>query len=115
MKTIFKFKGRTKEWQREYRDKNKTEINNRIRQTRIDVLKILGLHCENCGYDLDVRALQIDHVNGGGNQEVKLFSSNIEMYRYYLKHPKEAKEKLQTLCANCNTLKRYTHKEGCYG
>ena len=56
---------------------------------------------------MDVRCLQIDHVNGGGTKEAKKFyaSNNPK----YLKKVLEDKEgNYQLLCAYCNWLKRFT-------
>ena len=79
---------------------------------RIKLLLLLGDKCVRCGFS-DVRALQIDHINGGGKQEMKKFGTNIVMYQYYVKNPEEAKQKLQILCANCNWIKRYENQESC--
>jgi len=65
----------------------------------------------NCGYGKSLLALQLDHKRGDGKKDSKIFRGNSQMYRYYLKHIEEAKEKLQTLCANCNMIKRYKNKE----
>jgi hypothetical protein len=56
--------------------------------------------CAECGYD-DERALQIDHLAGGGKQHRKNMSTNT-FYLYVLAHPEE----FQLLCANCNQIKR---------
>lgn len=69
------------------------------------------IRCVHCAYDTDIRALQIDHINGGGMNEIKHFGGNTPMFRYYINHPEEAKQKLQILCANCNRIKVYTNKE----
>ena len=82
------------------------EINSKIRPK---LIKLLGNKCIKCGFT-DIRALQIDHKNGGGRKEHKKFG-NQQLYRYYLKHPIEAKNKLQILCANCNWIKRVEKKE----
>jgi len=58
----------------------------------------------------DYRILQIDHVDSGGTKEIELKGNRV-MYLYYLKHPEEAKQKLQILCANCNWMKRHRNKE----
>jgi hypothetical protein len=75
------------------------------RQIRQQVIEKLGGQCKECGFS-DWRALQIDHVNGGGTKHRKQ-STNI--FAYY----KEILVNLDTghyqlLCANCNQIKRYT-------
>lgn len=64
----------------------------------------LGGKCVKCGFN-DIRALQIDHINGGGSKEVRKRGTT-EMYRFYLKNKEEAIKKLQILCANCNWIKK---------
>ena len=59
-----------------------------------------GQRCVKCGFD-DIRALQIEHKNGGKN-----FINQYEMYRFYVSNPEKAKEKLQVMCANCNWIKK---------
>lgn len=76
-------------------------------QTRELVLIHLGNKCRRCGIT-DRRVLQIDHVNGGGNQEVKA----IGQYGIHKKilsgnHDTE----YQLLCANCNCIKRVEKEE----
>ena len=70
-----------------------------------------GVKCAHCGYDKDIRALQIDHRLGGGAAEQKRYGNNHTMYVYYLKHPKIARKKLQILCCNCNRIKVHVMKE----
>ena len=67
--------------------------------------EILGDRCAECGFS-DKRALQIDHINGGGYKETVRFGSTELMYDYYLGNPSECRLKLQILCANCNWIKR---------
>jgi|APSaa5957512493_1039668.scaffolds.fasta_scaffold329027_1 hypothetical protein len=84
-----------------------------MRQTntkrRYELLDILGAKCA-CGYD-DKRALQLDHINGGGNAQVNKLGSKSNVYKYYLENPEFIERDLQVLCANCNWIKRHTHKE----
>jgi len=111
-----KSKNERRIYQQTYRILHKEKLIQYRRSKRIKLIKFLGDFCHDCGFNADVRALQIDHIFGKGTQEAeRKFTSNFAMYNYYLKHPQEAKHKLQILCANCNTIKRYTHGEGCYG
>jgi hypothetical protein len=64
--------------------------------------------CVKCGFD-DIRALSIDHINGGGYQEMKNLSAK-QRYKLVLQTKKE-KNKYQLLCANCNWIKRFEDKE----
>lgn len=70
------------------------------------VLEKLGNKCKQCDF-ADVRALQIDHVNGGGCKELKLLSTK----NYYMKILRDKRGKYQILCANCNWIKRHSKNE----
>lgn len=59
--------------------------------------------CIICGFD-DIRALSIDHIQGGGNEHRrKLTYSNI--YKWLVEN--DYPEGFQTLCMNCQFIKRY--------
>jgi len=88
------------------------------RKLKIEVLTHYGdgkLECIKCGFD-DVRALCIDHINGNGNQHRKSFangSGGTPTYRLLRRqgYPKG----FQTLCYNCNQIKKIDNKEcRCY-
>ena len=66
----------------------------------------LGGKCIKCGFS-DQRALQIDHINGGGNKD-KL---RHERDKYYRKIYESKFNEYQLLCANCNWIKRYEKGE----
>ena len=84
-----------------------TKYYNKNRQALFD---ILGRKCVICGFD-DERALQFDHINGGGNKDRGGYkrSHRALMCKYVL--DPDVKLKLQVLCANCNWIKRYEKKE----
>jgi hypothetical protein len=62
--------------------------------------------CVKCGFD-DARALSIDHINGGGRKHIKQIRGNF--YKWLAKNnfPKG----YQTLCMNCQWIKRYDNGE----
>ena len=62
----------------------------------------LGRKCVGCGFD-DIRALQIDHINGGGNKDRR----STTPINYLLRVIKDTEQQYQILCANCNWIKRY--------
>ena len=72
---------------------------------REQIFQLLGKKCP-CGFD-DIRALQIDHKNGGGKQHIESFKSRHEYYKYVRDNPDE----FQILCANCNWIKRHEKNE----
>lgn len=72
-------------------------------KSRIEAIKAYGDKCVCCGFS-DVRALQFDHVEGGGTKHRKIVS--IRMLMFWLKRNNYPKE-FQLLCANCNSIKRF--------
>ncbi len=77
------------------------------KELRIKTLNSLGgTVCVRCGFS-DIRALQIDHINGGGKKHIESFSSNKTYHKYVREHPKE----FQVLCANCNRIKVIEDRE----
>jgi len=98
-----------------YASKESTKIkksirtNERSRLLREELIQLLGATCTKCGF-MDRRALQLDHIKGGGHVERKKFST-IRRYINYIKNIEDTKTKLQLLCANCNWIKRYENNE----
>lgn len=73
-----------------------------VREMCKAVYDILGRYCKCCGFS-DMRALQIDHVNGFGNKERRKLSSSSPAF--YKKIIAAAGYGYQVLCANCNWIK----------
>ena len=74
------------------------------------ILDRLGRKCSRCGFS-DTRALQIDHIDGGGNKGEKA-SGGLGYYRLVLDELDAGiKNKYQILCANCNSIKKIENKE----
>lgn len=81
-----------------------------IRRRRIAILLKLGGKCCRCGFS-DLRALQIDHIDGGGVHHLKsMGNGNSNDYHNEVRLNKDGK--YQLLCANCNWIKRYEKGEG---
>lgn len=74
------------------------------RALRMAILQKLGNKCVRCGFS-DLRAIQIDHVFGGGSQESR--QGYVKMYRKILNNS----DGYQLLCANCNAIKRLENNE----
>lgn len=70
---------------------------------RLEVLKLLGGKCVNCGLT-DIRVLQVDHIKPVG-QKNRL--QQLELKKDILKNSTN----YQLLCANCNWIKRYDNNE----
>jgi hypothetical protein len=77
---------------------------------RLKVIAALGGKCAKCPWT-DWRALQVDHVAGGGNKDRK----RNKRYNYMTQHKKILREissgKYQLLCANHNWIKRHENNE----
>lgn len=79
------------------------------KRLREKIIKQLGGKCCKCGFN-DKRALQVDHINGGGTRETKGMTRSY--YLFVLRELKNGDQnKYQLLCANCNWIKRYEKKE----
>jgi|SRR5690606_9755310 len=101
--------------QREYRAKNPEKVRRSQRESKLktknEIHSLLGGCCVKCGFS-DSRALQIDHINGGGYTERKEYSTNPKAYyRNILYSIKNKEGKYQLLCANCNWIKRFENNE----
>ena len=87
-------------------DMGKANHLRQVRKARQRAIAALGGKCVHCGFD-DWRALQIDHVNGGGCREEKQIGGH-GIIRKVLRGETEG---YQLLCANCNWIKFYEKKE----
>lgn len=91
-------------YRRKHREVLRLRLTKYIQSKKTLVITLLGSKCIRCGFD-DVRALQIDHINGGGSKEVAIFSRSTYLNRV-IKSIKEKEGKYQLLCANCNWIKK---------
>jgi hypothetical protein len=99
---------RTKQWaikNRSRRSASSREYNIRVRKA---ITGLLGDKCVMCGFN-DPRALQIDHVNGGGCKEIRNMTKSY--YKSVLEKLLSGSKDYQLLCANCNWIKRFENKE----
>jgi hypothetical protein len=108
-------KERIAETKHAYYMENRTEILAESRQRfadgrhrywdlRNEVYDKLGRVCKQCGFS-DIRALQFDGINGGDSKLRKEYGSR--WLRYILDHL----DQFQTLCANCNWIKKHERGE----
>lgn len=100
-----------REYMKKYYHNNREKIRKkmaaRIKFWKKAVFDKLGNECSKCGVD-DERCLQIDHVNGGGGKEWAILRSRTKLYKKVLE---DTEGMYQTLCANCNWIKRYENDE----
>jgi hypothetical protein len=118
-----KLKAHQKEWAKNNKDKVNATQRKRVRthpelnrkhtreynaRVRKSLIELLGGKCVRCGFD-DPRALQIDHIHGGGSQDVKAMTGmkNIQ----FMKRVLAGSTEYQLLCANCNWIKRAENNE----
>ena len=80
---------------------------NRYWRLRKEILECLGGQCQLCGF-ADNRALQIDHINGGGTQDRKLIRSITALRRDVQAY---GRDKYQVLCANCHPFEQYERNQ----
>lgn len=86
------------EWAREYRRRNKLTV---ITHYSNGTCK-----CIHCAYS-DIRALQIDHIKGGGDAHRREIKQDFYVWLIKNKFP----DGFQVLCANCQQIKKYERKE----
>lgn len=68
-----------------------------------------GARCVRCGF-ADARALQIDHISGGGCKE-RVARPQLVKSKYLREDVLANPGKYQVLCANCNWIKKDENKE----
>lgn len=66
------------------------------------------IRCVHCGFD-DIRALSIDHIDGGGASHRKMTGNDIYGWLKRNGYP----DGYQVLCMNCQLIKRQVNRE-CY-
>ena len=89
--------------------RNEKEKQN-VRGAKAAIMLILGEKCCRCGFN-DPRALQFDHISGGGVRERKRTGNKRYHYRKILREMAQGVYRIQVLCANCNWIKRYENDE----
>ena len=95
-----------KVWDQWVRQRDKT------RKLKVEVLTHYGdskCACVGCGFN-DIGALSIDHIEGGGNRHRKSKLRSSSAFYAWLK-AENYPEGYQTLCMNCQFLKRFERGE----
>jgi hypothetical protein len=101
----------------DYRLTHKLEINKYSKDSNIKVKFTVLSHygnnkcaCARCGFD-DIRALSIDHINNNGNTHRNTGSLFRGTNFYHWLKNNNYPEGYQTLCMNCQFIKRDEYKE----
>ena len=100
----------TMTWLKNNRSLSRQRTNDCRFRLRVAVIVALGGKCVRCEIN-DHRCLTIDHVNGGGTSERKMFSSEKQFLKTVLSSTLKGEHKYQLLCANHNAIKRYEKHE----
>lgn len=95
-KDINKQREQQRNWGRNHRKEQKEY---RVK-LRLKAINKLGGKCVNCGCD-DIRALEFNHINGGGGKEYKI---NHEQIKIYLDVIHERRNDLELTCRVCNAV-----------
>ena len=110
-------KGRayTRRYCREHREQLRWTHRQFYERRKIDVLKHYGqgrCACVKCG-ESRLACLSIDHIDGGGCRQRQITGSGNQLYLWLRKNDYPAG--YQTLCMNCQYVKRYEENECGYG
>lgn len=98
-------------WREEHRMSNRDATRRYNQRIKLEVITHYGggkSACVKCGFN-DIRALSIDHIEGKGAEHRKIVGSGVGFYRWLKKH--DYPEGFQTLCMNCQSIKRAENKE----
>ena len=101
---------------REHRARHKVKVYLRELANKDKVkLEVFSHYCDGpiackCGYN-DLRALTLDHIDGGGNEHRKLIKKRCgtDFYRWVKKN--NYPSGIQVLCMNCQFVKRHENNE----
>ena len=98
----------SKRWRRKHPGAFRKKINDYRKRVRNAAIVVLGEVCNKCGFN-DSRALQIDHIGGGGTAQLRRGSGSTYLNEV-IKSVLNKENKYQLLCANCNWIKRTNNK-----
>jgi hypothetical protein len=99
-------------WKRDHKEQTAMTARKSRYKKRDSVFALLGGKCARCGFT-DIRALELDHINGGGKKErmaIGQYSQLLKIEKYLLSH-KDNNVEYQCLCANCNIIKKIENNE----
>ena len=91
-----------------YDEQNKAYAREWKRKLRTSIIERMGGKCVRCGF-ADHRALQVDHIHGGGEKERRSYANLYQFFKTLAVNIDSSK--YQLLCANCNTIKRIENGE----
>jgi len=109
-------KSLSRTWAKEHPECRRELSRNYLRKLREKIILILGGKCANPNCPIppekmNARALQIDHVNGGGLKEYKNLKNSYSYYKNILNKIQSGSKNYQLLCVYCNWIKRIENNE----
>jgi len=102
--SVQEYKHKHKEWAR-------LTVNKSAWKLKLAILSYYSkgtLVCAHCG-ETDLRVLQIDHIDGNGNEHRRTIGGSGKVFYRWLKQ-QEYPKGYQVLCANCNIRKLYLER-----
>ncbi len=109
---IKKYELQQEKWNIKHHSKSAERTRKKNSTRKQEVHQVLGGDiCNECGFN-DPRAMQIDHINGGGRADRAQFSSYYRWLDDIIDNPEKARKKLQILCVNCNIIKQHISDYG---
>lgn len=72
-------------------------------QTKKQLFEIIGRRCYFCETEYDMEDLEMHHPEVDGHEDIIRYKTRVSMYRYYAKHPEEARKHLAPICLVCHT------------
>jgi hypothetical protein len=94
-------RARNKKYRKEQNEYARKRHQKQYAQLKHEILEKLGSKCQKCGYP-DIRCLDIDHIEGGGNIHRKKIGVGVGYLKDILKGIE--KNQYRLLCKNCNWL-----------
>ena len=95
-----------KNWIATKRSKDRDSQRRYWKKIRKQVIDKLGGRCINCGCD-NPDALEINHINGGGNEDKRINGNGKQFYLHILNGTRKTDD-LEMTCIVCNALHRAT-------
>lgn len=97
-------------WEKIHKKERAAIGRKRLKMTVFNIISNNNPICANCGCD-DIRLLEVNHINGGGNRELKSGkNTNVFMWAIYMGRRKT--DDLNLLCRVCNALHYLESKYG---
>lgn len=102
-----------KEWRRKHPNYFPNYFSKYFQNLKLKVLTHYGYgkpQCIHCGFS-DIRALSLDHTEGNGTQHRKAIKRGGGLSFYKWLYDNDLPEGYQTLCMNCQFIKRFENHE----